>query len=159
MAERPGGERLVAGVLLVALTLIIAVPVRAWWTDQASPAAGTFEAVTIGTPALTCVSQPGLLGILAHAEISWPHLDTRFEYTWRVDPPNGEVTSGTITPGGAAGSTVMVTLGSLELAEPLLGRNEYQVSVRARLRAPNTTWVGAEATTGVWAALLSGGCV
>lgn len=154
------GWRVVVGVVAVIVSLIAAaVPVRAWWTDQASPAAGTFQAVTIDAPALTCISRPGVLGIAAHAEIAWPHLDTRFEYTWRADPPDGEVTSGTLAPTGGAGSTVMLTLGALELAEPLLGRNEYQIYVRARLKAPNTTWVGAEATTPVWAALLSGGCV
>lgn len=96
----------------------------------------------------TCTNDGGLLSVLGHADVTWQHVDTRYEYVYEVvEVSDGSVrASGVFTP---TGSEVGADL-TLEISNSLLslgiGNTDFDVIVTARLSA-SPAWTAPTSTT------------
>lgn len=136
-------------VLAVTCVAAMTAGTAAWavFNDQATMTSGTFTAHTVTSQAApVCSNQGGVLGLLGFARLTWTHVDARYEYTYTiVQVNNGNVAaSGVVTPAGAAGTAVTLDVSSSLVSVGLPGVN-YDVTVRARLKAA-PTWTAATAT-------------
>jgi signal peptidase I len=144
----------VVGVVLVSSTIALGVStVRsspAAWTDEGVASTGPFGAHTVQLPsaAPTCTNVGGVIGLLGYAQLSWPHRDTRYAYSYtvtRVD--NGlTVATGTRSTAGAVNSAVTLDIQTALLGGGLGSNVNLDVAIRSILSA-SPTWTSASAWT------------
>lgn len=124
-----------------------AVPTLAAWNDTARATGGTFAAHAVASQvAPTCSNEGGVLGLLGYSRLTWPHVDTRYEYAYTITnvTTGVEVASGKVTPTGAVGSSVTLDV-TAALLSLTVGSVNFDVSIRARLKA-SPAWTAATAT-------------
>ncbi len=149
--RQEGDDRVALSVLVptaaVVLVTLTAVGTLAAWSDTAEVRSGPLAADTVVSQAQpTCSDEGGLLGVLGSARLTWPHVDTRYEYAYTVvRVSDGDVrASGTVRPDGDQGSTVVLDITSA-LLDLTVADRDYDVTIRARL-AGSPGWTAATAT-------------
>jgi hypothetical protein len=140
--------RALAAALLAAVMSAGAGTAYAWWRDDATATTGTFAAHTVSSQAApTCTNVGGTLGLLGSVELSWLHVDGRYEYEWQaIRVSDGSVRgSGVVTPTGGAGSQVVLPI-AMSLLDLGLPGVDLEVVIRARLDGA-TSWTATTSTT------------
>lgn len=122
-----------------------ASPTLAAWTNTAGVAGTTLTAHTVQSQAQpACTDVDGFLGLGDIAQLTWSHVDARYEYFWELRRTNGTVVNSGVVPASAQAQGTTVTL---NIASGLVGLDgDYNVVVRARLSS-STTWTAASTTT------------
>ncbi|OUZ12575.1 hypothetical protein BHE97_02450 [Aeromicrobium sp. PE09-221] len=138
-----------AGALAALLTSATAA--SAAWTDTATVDTGSLGAhQVISQEAPTCENKGGVLGLLGYAELSWNHVDPRYEYSWEARRVNTgtRIGGGLITPASAAGTPVIVDITPTLIDLGGLAGLQIDILVSARLRG-STSWSAPVTTTRV----------
>ncbi|GAA3542129.1 signal peptidase I [Nocardioides daeguensis] len=150
--RRPqGGKRrataLMAAPVAVAVVVASTTGTAAAFTDTAPTSSGTLTAHTvISQAAPVCSNEGGILGLLGYSELTWSHVDTRYEYAYTATrvSTGAVVATGTITPAGPANSSVTLDI-TAALLSLTLGNVDFDVTIRSRL-TQTSSWVAATAT-------------
>lgn len=108
---------------------------RASWNDRAEASTGLFTAHTVRRPtaAPVCSNEGGLLGLLGYVRLSWEHLDARYRYDYTITRvSDGRVmTTGTLAPSGAVGSTATFDVHTSLLGQLLQPGTDFDVTIRS----------------------------
>ena len=134
-----------------AALLVATSAASAAWTDTATldtASSGAHRGVAQGAP--TCENKGGLLGLLGYAELSWSHVDPRYEYSWEARRVNTgtRIGGGVVTPAVDAVGPVTADVTPTLLDLGGLAGLQIDMLVSARLRG-NPSWTAPATTTRV----------